>query len=121
MDAEGRQRAHELHELGCAGHSLNLTTERSWDKSEPPTIRENIVRFRAANVIQRLYNCATMQLVKIVGNKGKYIKRDFSARWHPKQKATTMTARGTEWTGKSGAWSVRRRRGSASTAAPRGS
>ena len=100
MDAEGRQRAHELHELGCTGHSLNLTTERSWDKSEPSTIRENMVRYRAANVIQRLYNCATMQLIKVVDKVGEYAKRVYSTRWHPKQKASKMTSEGSEWTGK---------------------
>jgi hypothetical protein len=28
MDEEQRNQAHELHELGCTGHSLNLTTDR---------------------------------------------------------------------------------------------
>jgi len=42
--------------LGCTGHSLNLTVDDSWQKSETFSLLGNMVRDRAARVLQRLLN-----------------------------------------------------------------
>jgi hypothetical protein len=48
--------AGEMANLGCTGHSLNLTVDDSWQKSEPFSLLGNMVRDRAARVLQRLLN-----------------------------------------------------------------
>jgi hypothetical protein len=53
MSPEQRADAYEMHELGCAGHSNNLTTEDSHKKSESTVITANMVNDRASRVIQR--------------------------------------------------------------------
>ena len=53
MTPEQQQHAHELHELGCTGHSLNLTVDDCWSKSEASTLTSNMVRDRAARVLSR--------------------------------------------------------------------
>jgi len=44
-----------LAELGCAGHSVNLTIEDSHKKTEKDTLEANVVRDLAVNVLQRFY------------------------------------------------------------------
>ena len=41
------------HELGCTGHSLNLTIDDSHKKTEKPVLEANIVRDLAVNAIHR--------------------------------------------------------------------
>ena len=41
---------------GCTGNSLNLTMDDSWQKSESLSLLGNMVRDRAARVLQRLLN-----------------------------------------------------------------
>jgi hypothetical protein len=53
MTPEQQQHAHEMHELGCTGHSLNLTVDDCWSKSEASTLTANMVRHRAALVLTR--------------------------------------------------------------------
>lgn len=55
MSPEQRVDAYEMHELGCAGHSGNLTTEDSHKKSESTVITANMVDDRAARVLQRFF------------------------------------------------------------------
>ena len=55
MSPEQRVDAYEMHELGCAGHSCNLTTEDSHKKSESTVITANMVDDRAARVLQRFF------------------------------------------------------------------
>ena len=45
--------AYEMHGLGCTGHSVNLTTDDSYKQSESTVLTENMVRDRAARVLQR--------------------------------------------------------------------
>jgi len=53
MTPEQQQHAHEMHELGCTGHSLNLTVDDCWAKSETTTLTVNMVRHRAELVLKR--------------------------------------------------------------------
>jgi hypothetical protein len=53
MTPEQQQHAHEMHELGCTGHSLNLTVDDCWAKSEASTLTTNMVQHRAALVLTR--------------------------------------------------------------------
>jgi hypothetical protein len=53
MTPEQQEHAHEMHELGCTGHSLNLTVDDCWAKSEASTLTTNMVRHRAALVLTR--------------------------------------------------------------------
>ena len=53
LTPEQQQHAHEMHELGCTGHSLNLTVDDCWSKSEASTLAANMVRHRAALVLTR--------------------------------------------------------------------
>ena len=55
MSDEQREQAETMHELGCAGHALNLVTDDSWKKSEKTVIKENMARDRAAVIIQRSF------------------------------------------------------------------
>jgi hypothetical protein len=48
--------AGEMANLGCTGNSLNLTVDDSWQKSETFSLLGNMVRDRAARVLQRLLN-----------------------------------------------------------------
>jgi hypothetical protein len=45
--------AYEMHELGCSGHSVNLTTDDSHKHSETKAMADNMVRERAARIMQR--------------------------------------------------------------------
>lgn len=47
--------AYEMHGLGCTGHSVNLTTDDSHKHSEIKAMADNMVRDRAARVLQRLF------------------------------------------------------------------
>jgi hypothetical protein len=64
LSEEQQLHAGEMHTLGCTGHSLNLTTDDCWAKSEKSSIKANMVRDRAARVLQR---CAT-SLHQLKGN-----------------------------------------------------
>ena len=58
MSEEQRKVAESVQgmmELGCAGHSVNLTLDDSHKKSERDTLEANIVRDLAVNVLQRFY------------------------------------------------------------------
>ena len=48
--------ARKLHKLGCTSHASNLTTEASHNKTEKRAIEENMVRYRAAVIMTRLYH-----------------------------------------------------------------
>lgn len=55
MTETQRSVAHNLHELGCTGHSVNLTIEDSHKKTEKSVLEANVVRDLAVNVIQRFF------------------------------------------------------------------
>jgi hypothetical protein len=58
MSEEQREVAESIQglaELGCAGHSVNLTIEDSHKKSERESLEANVVRDLAVNVLQRFY------------------------------------------------------------------
>ncbi len=48
LTPEQQADAYEMHGLGCSGHSVNLTTDASHNKSEYKVLAENMVRDRAA-------------------------------------------------------------------------
>ena len=48
---EQRKVAEKLHELGCSGHSINLTLDDSHRKTEREVLEANVVRDLAANII----------------------------------------------------------------------
>ncbi len=50
-----REDAYEMHGLGCTGHSVNLTTDDSHKHSETKAMADNMVRDRAARLLQRLF------------------------------------------------------------------
>jgi len=54
LSPEQREHAAELANLGCSAHCLNLTVDACWNKSEKTTLLANMVRNRAARVIQRV-------------------------------------------------------------------
>ena len=56
MSPEQQAHAGEMHQLGCAGHSLNLTTDDCWKISEKPTLEANVVRDLAATLIARVFS-----------------------------------------------------------------
>ena len=45
--------AYEMYGIGCTGHSVNLTTEDSHKHSESKELSSNMVRDRAARILQR--------------------------------------------------------------------
>ena len=52
-DAQREVAKKGLHELGCGGHSLNLTIDDSHKRTENPTLEACVVRDLAGNVIRR--------------------------------------------------------------------
>jgi hypothetical protein len=69
MGDEQRGQAETMHELGCAGHALNLVTDDSWKKTEKAIIKENMARDRAALVLQRSFLALSSKTTQ-----GSYIK-----------------------------------------------
>ena len=63
LTPEQQAHAYEVHGIGCTGHSVNLTTDDSHKKSESTVLPMNMVRYRAALVLQR---CALRHYVNQV-------------------------------------------------------
>jgi len=55
LSPEAKADAYEMHGLGCTGHSANLTTDDSHKHSESTVLPVNMVRDRAARVLQRFF------------------------------------------------------------------
>jgi hypothetical protein len=51
--------AYEMYGIGCTGHSVNLTTEDSHKHSESKELSSNMVRDRAARILQRAFLART--------------------------------------------------------------
>ena len=51
LSPEQQAHAGEMHQLGCSGHSLNLTTDDCWRISEKSELEANVVRDLAATII----------------------------------------------------------------------
>ena len=53
MTRKQQEDAYEMFGIGCTGHSVNLTTEDSHKHSESKEVSSNMVRDRAARILQR--------------------------------------------------------------------
>ena len=53
MGEEQQKVAHQCHELGCTGHSVNLTIDDSHKKTEKAVLEKNVERDLATAMIQR--------------------------------------------------------------------
>ena len=53
MTRKQQEDAYEMFGIGCTGHSVNLTTEDSHKHSESKELSSNMVRDRAARILQR--------------------------------------------------------------------
>ena len=53
-----------IQELGCNGHTLNLVVDSCWNKSEAATLKQNMIKDRAAKVFQRAFCPRTKYISK---------------------------------------------------------